>query len=400
MRIVHVMAWYIPGMGYQENFLPIEQAKLGHQVEIITSDRLPAFKGYRSHLGKLMGGRYVGSGEFRDGELVVHRLDTILEIENGGWLLMSGVKSQLRDSRPDVVHSHGAFASYTLEAVLRSEQLHYKSFVDDHSHSNNFRPDTLAKKGYVKMASAFYRFYGDRVRCWMPVTYASKAILESLLPISEDRIELLHLGADARRFRKSDELRRRGRSRLGISGDEFLVMTSGKFDSSKDIHILLVALGGLMHEDPNLRLAMVGNGPDDYITHLKDLAKALGIAKRIIFVAFVPNSELPELYNAADLGVWPGDHSITVIEAVGTGLPVIVPSNDLAYKVLFDANAAVGFTRGDVNSLQSAIESTISDQRLRTDMSRRAEGLVKDELSWEKIARKSIDIYSRLSGET
>jgi len=395
MRIVHVMAWYIPGMGYQENFLPIEQAKLGHQVEIITSDRLPAFKGYKSHVGKLMGGRYLGSGEFRDGELVIHRLGTILEIENGGWLLMSGVKSQLRDSRPDVVHSHGAFASYTLETVLLSEKLQYKSFVDDHSHSNNFRPDTLAKKGYVKIASAFYRFYGDRVRCWMPVTYASKAILESLLPIPEGRIELLHLGADARRFRKSDELRRRGRSRLGVSGDEFLVMTSGKFDSSKDIHILLAAMGRLMHEDANLRLAVVGSGPEDYITYLKDLAKALGIAKRITFVPFVPNSELPELYNAADLGVWPGDHSITVIEAVGTGLPVIVPSDDLGYKVLFDANAAVRFKRGDMDELQIAIKSTISNRRLRSDISGKAEELVKDELSWEKIARKSIGIYSR-----
>lgn len=395
MRIVHVTAWYVPGMGYQENFLPIEQAKLGHQVEIITSDRLPALKGYRSHIGKPLRGRYLGSGEFRDGELVIHRLDTVLEGKNGGWLLMGGVKSRLRDSRPDVVHSHGAFASYTLEAVLFSEKLQYKSFVDDHSHSNNFHPDTLAKKGYVKMASAFYRFYGDRVRCWMPVMYASKTILESLLPISEDRIELLHLGADARRFRKSDELRRRGRLRLGISGDEFLVMTSGKFDSSKDTHILLVALGGLMHEYPNLRLAIVGNGPDNYITHLKNLAKTLGIAKRITFVAFVPNSELPELYNAGDLGVWPGDHSITVIEAVGTGLPVIVPTGDLAYKVLFDANVAVGFTRGDVDALQTAIRSTISNQRLRADMSSKAEGLVRDELSWKTIAHKSIDIYSR-----
>ena len=394
MRIVHVMAWYIPGMGYQENFLPIEQARLGHHVEVITSDRLPAFKGYRSHIGRLIGERYVGSGEFKDGELVIHRLETVLETKSGGRLLMSGVKSQLRDSRPDVVHSHGAFALSTLETVLLSESLQYKLFVDDHSHNNNFRPDTLAKMGYVKMVSAFYRLYGDRIRCWMPVTYASKAILESLFPIPKDKIELLHLGADAGRFRKSDDLRRRGRQKLRISGDEFLVMTSGKFDSSKDTHLLLMALGELMHEDLNLRLALVGNGPDDYITSLRDLAKTLGIAERIVFIDFVPNTELPELYNAADLGIWPGDHSITVVEAVGTGLPVLVPSEDLGYKVLFDADAAVGFTRRDVDALKVAIRSVVSNHELRAAMSSRAERLVKDELSWERIARKSISIYS------
>jgi hypothetical protein len=46
MKIVHVMNWYIPNMGYQENILPAEQKKLGHEVYIITSDRIPHYSGY------------------------------------------------------------------------------------------------------------------------------------------------------------------------------------------------------------------------------------------------------------------------------------------------------------------------------------------------------------------
>ena len=40
MRIVHVNQFHIPGLSDQENILPHEQARLGHEVWILTSDRL------------------------------------------------------------------------------------------------------------------------------------------------------------------------------------------------------------------------------------------------------------------------------------------------------------------------------------------------------------------------
>ena len=53
MRIVHVNQFYIPGLSYQENILPHEQAKLGHEVWILTSDRLPHPKKYPETRGRL-----------------------------------------------------------------------------------------------------------------------------------------------------------------------------------------------------------------------------------------------------------------------------------------------------------------------------------------------------------
>ncbi|GAJ21945.1 unnamed protein product, partial [marine sediment metagenome] len=45
-RILHIMNYYIPGMGYQENYLPAEQKKLGLFPFIITSDRYPPIQHY------------------------------------------------------------------------------------------------------------------------------------------------------------------------------------------------------------------------------------------------------------------------------------------------------------------------------------------------------------------
>ena len=41
MRIIHVMPWYMPGHSYQENHLCYHQQRLGNEVWVITSDRIP-----------------------------------------------------------------------------------------------------------------------------------------------------------------------------------------------------------------------------------------------------------------------------------------------------------------------------------------------------------------------
>jgi hypothetical protein len=48
MKIIHICQYYNDGFGYQENLLPRYQAKLGHDVMVITSDRMSYFSGKKS----------------------------------------------------------------------------------------------------------------------------------------------------------------------------------------------------------------------------------------------------------------------------------------------------------------------------------------------------------------
>lgn len=394
MKIVHVMNWYIPEMGYQENYLPAEQKKLGYNVEIITSDRIPPYKGYQRHIGKIISERIVGTGVFEENGVKIHRLPVLFEIKNGGQLLLKGLKKKLKQLKPDIVQAHGAFSLLTLQVIFYSEKLGYKVFVDDHSHKNNFCLDSLYKRAYVKMVKGFYHLYGKRVCCWMPVTYASKHILQSFLAIPDEKIKLLHLGVNTNRFKKSQELREIGRKEIGISDDDFLIISSGKFNKSKDIHILIKAFDKVSKKYPKTKLLLIGGGPDCYMRKLKNLIKSLDLDNKVFFRDFVPNIDLPKYYNAADAGVWPGDHSITVIEAIATGLPVIVPENDLAYKILFENKAALGFERGNPDAITNKIAELIENHDLYSEIANNALSLVEKTLSWNKIAEESISIYS------
>lgn len=388
------MNWYVPEMGYQENFLPAEQKKLGVDVEIITSDRVPKYKGYEQSVGSIIGERIIGTGIFEENNVRIYRLPSLFETEMNGQILLKGLIKKLKQLKPDIVQAHGAFSPLTLQVILCSKYLNYRVFVDDHSHKVNFCIDSLSKQVYLTLTKIFYLFYGKRVCLWMPVTHSSKQILQFILKIPDEKIALLPLGADTSRFKKSMELRRIGRNEIRIKDDSFVIISSGKFDECKDIHFLIEAFEKVIEEYPNIYLLLLGNGPEEYMMKLTNMINFAGLNRNVIFKNFVTNSELSNYYNAADIGVWPGDPSITVIEAVATGLPVIVPEDDPAYQVLVEGNASICFERGNIDSLSTAILKLIKNKNMRYKLIENSLNLVEETLSWNKVAAKSISIYS------
>ena len=394
MKIVHVMNWYIPGMGYQENFLPAEQKKLGHDVYIITSDRVPHYSGYEKNVGRLIGKRIIGTGTFNERGVTIYRLPTLFEVKNGGQVIVKGLFKILKDIEPDVVHAHGAFTPIAIQAVQYSNKLDYKVFIDDHSHKNNFNPDNIIKKAWINLVKIYYKYYSERVYLWLPVTYSAKNILISLLGISDEKIRLLHLGADSTKFRDDIKLRNQCRKKLNIDNKDILIISSGKFKYTKEIHTLVDAFKNLLAYHSDIKLLLLGNGPEDYMTKIYTMVETNNITDKVIFNDFVPNNELTVYYNAADIGVWPGDHTITAVEAVATGLPIVVPDDDIAYQVLFDNNAALGFERGNVDSLTACMLKLLNDIQLRKKISDNGLSVISRELSWEAIAKKSIEYYS------
>lgn len=394
MKVVHVMNWYIPKMGYQENFLPAEQKKLGVGIEIITSDRVPEYNGYERNVGSIIGERIIGAGIFEENDVIIHRLPSLFENEVNGQILLKGLVRKLKQLKPDIVQAHGAFSPLTLQVILCSKYLNYRVFVDDHSHALNFNTDTLSKQIYLSLTKIFYLFYGKRVCFWMPVTHSAKQILQSILKIPNEKIALLPLGADTSRFKKSMELRRIGRNEIKVKDDNFVILSSGKFDECKDTHILIKAFENIVKDYPNAYLLLLGNGPENYMAKLTYMINSAGLDRNVIFKSFVTNLELSKYYNAADIGVWPGDPSITVIEAVATGLPVIIPEDDPAYQILVENDSSICFERGNFYSLSTAILKLIKNESERCKLTEHSLNIVEEALSWNKVAARSVSIYS------
>ena len=94
----NVENWYMPNMGYQENFLPAEQKKLGHEVQAIVPDRHPLFINYLRFRNKIQIDRITNATIFNDKGVIIHRLPTLFEIPLHGQRPMKGLKKKLKEN--------------------------------------------------------------------------------------------------------------------------------------------------------------------------------------------------------------------------------------------------------------------------------------------------------------
>ncbi len=390
MKILHIMGWYVPGMGYQENYLPAAQKKLNNEVVILTSNQIPKHGGFNNTdaFNKI---RNLKIGVSYDHEVKIIRLPSIY-FKNQIFFL--GLESEIDKFMPDAIHAHGTTMISTIQVLhIKNKKDHFKLFIDDHSHSNNFIFYSFIQKLYLKFVNYIINKNTASINCFLPVTPSSKNILINKHNFTKGNIVILNLGADRSIFYKSDLLRRDGRKKFNVREDQKCIIYAGKIDESKEIPCLIGSMVEVVNKIPDAILLIVGFGNLNYMDYLNSLVISYKLTKNIKIIDFISHKELPCLYNAADIGVWPGDHSITVLEAISAGLPVIVPLDDSAYGVISELGNLLQYERGNENSLAIQIINMLVNDDLRAKISNFNDITGENLLSWDKIAMESLKIY-------
>ena len=391
MKIVHVMDWYIPNMGYQENYLPFHQQKLGHEVYIITSNLIPSkFKKKSYEKFEL--------GSFQKNGVKIHRLKSIyLNKETGGFYLHK-LGNILKRINPDVIHGHGFLNILTLQAIIYCKKNNVKLFVDCHVDNDNFHLDKFYKKvGFLLFKNFFLPRIIKETNVFLPVNPYAEDFLKNL-GIPTPKIKLLPLGVDTSLFYSANKKRSNTREHLGVNKNEILLISSGNLDSSKDLDVLLNSFSCIVKRYEDSKLLLLGKWEQKYRRKINDLIKKLNIEEHIIFHDFVPHYELNNFYNAADISVFPGKLGIAMIEAIGPGLPIVVCDSPATEFIIQNGNG-LSFERGNVKELTRKIEEYLDNPELRKKHEENALKLVQNKLSWEKIAEKSLSIYKKELGE-
>lgn len=386
MKIAHVTPVFVPGMGYQENYLPWKQMELGHDVSIITSTA-SRFQIYQNDKNIPDSGVYDKDG------IKVHRLKTLAEFESIGRIVISGLERKLREVDPDIVHSHEFVNTSNIRSCFFAFHSDANLFIDVHIDNDNFHLDNMIKRlGFSGFKKMFLPNINKVTDNFLPVNPYAEWFLKQNTGIPTGKIERLPLGVDKNVFCPSAKERRKKRRQLAIDRGQPLIVTAGNIDRTKDIDILLQAFADIDRD--NAHLIIVGDGPPKYMQSLRQIVNCLDIGGSVDFLDPVPHDELSQYYNAADIGVWPGKFGITIIEAIATGLPSVVSQNRATDLVLQNDNG-LSFQRGAADELRDLIERYLSNSTLRSIHSENGIELVNDHLSWESIAEKSIQIYEQ-----
>ena len=387
--IAHVMGYYMPDLGYQENYLPFCQSKLGHQVHIVTSDRYAPHPQYEEVYGMRLGARVRGPSTSSADGVTVHRLPVIYENVRHQNPVLKGTVRLLADIKADIVHLHGVTPASTLSVLLSDAHRRHTLVCDHHLCGFNMLPYSPAKRLYYSVfRNVVLPPLKQRVKMWLPINEDAEGVLAKELGISGRNVEISRLGVDTTSFRFDPERGRVWRERFSIPGDAPLVVHAGKLEPRKEVHSLIEAfMSGPIPTD--VRLVIVGSGPPDYLARLKELSDSQ--SGRIVLLPMLRHDELPSLYSAADLAIWPGDSSITALEALGCGVHVIIADPPGAVY----AAGAPGLSTiplGDRKALLAALQGV----RISAPFDRSwTSEFISRTMSWKAIARKTIDQYTR-----
>lgn len=371
-------------MGYQENHLPNEQHNLSPKVKIFTSDFIPDWAS--SEYETITPGTYDMDG------VQLIRLETVVKFKSIGNPILSGLEQSLAEYNPDIIHAHGILSLSTFQAYRYAKKAGIPLFIDSHVDNGNFNLNSIPKKvgfnAYRILCIPMVVEYANKI---LPVNPKAEDFLIKNLDIPKHKIEFLPLGVPIKIF--SPE-RGNGsiREDLGIKEEELLLISSGNLNKRKDLDVLIESFAEYLADYDDATLLLLGNWEEDYRTQIENTILDYSIRDSVVLHGRVDNKKLPLFYNAADFGVWPGKLGITIIEAIGCGLPVIV-SDSMATEFLIDNGNGLSFQRGNVADLRSCIEMYGQDSQLRSEHSDLARKYAVTELEWSQIAKKSINIY-------
>jgi glycosyltransferase involved in cell wall biosynthesis len=137
------------------------------------------------------------------------------------------------------------------------------------------------------------------------------------------RIEVVPNGVDLLRIHQA---RPCSREEFSFAADDVLLVYAGRIAQEKNLDFLLRSFAGVAQAIDRVHLMVVGGGQQPHMDDLKSLVIELNIQGRVHFTGMVPYEELPSYLAMCDAFVTASVtevHPLSVIEAMGAGLPVV-----------------------------------------------------------------------------
>lgn len=314
LKIIHVApnAPYEEGWSYQENLLPKYQAKLGHQVILAVSTE--------RHMEPKQGNCSFEDYQSEDGYRVIRQPISLHSLPLLRRVLKSlNVFDLFCQEKPDVIFHHGLISPTIKQAVRYKKEVNPDCVIiqDNHMDYNiGFTTDHLKGKILKRIYSRLYRSVDPYIDKVYGVTPWRQHYAQVIFGVPAEKTDVLIMGADDDRldFAHRDQLRAQHRQKFGIQDDEFLIVTGGKIDAKKKIHLLMDAVKDL----PKVKLLICGTATENFA---KEFQKHFN--PNVIDAGWISSEAFYGYFFASDLVFFPGQHSVLWEQACASKVPCV-----------------------------------------------------------------------------
>jgi PEP-CTERM/exosortase A-associated glycosyltransferase len=398
MRILHVLDHSIPlhsGYTFRTLALLREQRKLGWETFHVTS---PKHTAARDSEETVDGWHFFRTLVPPSGK----RLPGLGEVE-----LMRQLERRLRAVaqmvEPDLIHAHSPVLN-AMPALAVGKELGIPVVYEVRA----FWEDAAVDHGTTTEGSLRYRL-SRRME-----TYALQrvghvfTICEGLRSdivargIDPVRVTVIPNAVDIDSFEPGGTPDEALKAQLGLSGCT-VVGFIGSFYAYEGLDLLLSALPRLLAQRPDVRVLLVGGGPQDEA--LKAQAQQLGVADKVVFTGRVPHLQVQRYYDLVDVLAYPR-YSMRLTELVTPLKPleamaqgrVLVASDVGGHKELI-CHGETGwlFQAGSVDALARALHDLLDSREQWPALKRAGREFVERERNWATSVARYRPVYERLA---
>lgn len=373
---------YISGLVTSEVMLKKALEKQGHEVYVVTAN-LESFKYEYDEDEKVLRIPGIPTGIYDSRLTSIYPIQAVNKIKN--WKL-------------DVIHSQTEFAIGAFARIIAKQYniplVHtYHTMYEDYIY--------YITKGYFEKSS-------KKLVEYLTKFYCEKTATELIVPTSktyklfkekyrvEKNINIIPTGIEVDRFYteniKQKELENL-KKLLKINKRDFVILFVGRIAEEKNIEFLIKAHKDLVEEHKNIKLLIVGDGPDK--DTYEKLSKDLGLDKNIIFTGKAAWEEMPYYYHIANVFASASKtetQGLTVIEAMASNLvPVCMKDEAFESMITEELN---GLLFEDIKGYQKQILRLYENKKELEQFNKQAR-IQSDSYSSKYYGEKVLEVYRR-----
>lgn len=381
MKIVHVIiaAVYKEGFGYQENILPAKHVELGLDTYVVSFN-----KDYPK------GNEYVN-----DDGVKVRLLPTNnsrcrkIPYLSAFMRKTCDLYSCLEDISPEIIFLHGlqSIDSLTVYKWCKNHES-VKLYVDQHADYYNTPITKFTTRLYYKCVFGYIarKLSKFAIKFW-GVTPWRVDYLQKVYGVNPEQTDLLVMGGDEALvdWNNRNDIRKELRLKYNIPEDAFLIISGGKIDRAKNIHLLIEAVTRL--KDKNIFLLFFGNMTDEMNDYCTPLMK-----DNIKYIGWIDSKDVYQYFLSSDLAVFPGTHSVLWEQAMSCGIPGLFKDWDGGFSHIDCGGNAILLKDISADILACEIVKLAQDRQRYGKMKTIAENVARKEFSYIDIAKRAIGL--------
>lgn len=378
---------YRDGFGYQENIIPRKHKELGLDVQIVTYNQ----QGDASYDNTILEAHTFNNSDGIPVHVLAKNPSILKKIPFiVGWINTTiGLENKLEELKPDYIFVHGLCRHDNMD-VIRYVKRHpaVRLYADNHSDYYNTPINTFREKSFRYVFGRYSgKQFGKYARKVWGVTPWRVTYQQEVYGVPAHKSDLLIMGGDESliHWEEKDTIRKNKLSKLNIPFNSFVIITGGKIDRAKNIHILIEALRKMKRED--VYLIVFGKAEKDMVDFMNNVND-----DNIRNIGWIGSDDCYDLYLASDLAVFPGTHSVLWEQACASGLPCVVKDWDKGFNHVDVGGNCIITKDITVDGLSRLLSNIIDDKETYNIMKTVASTKARTEFSYIEIAKRAIEL--------